>query len=155
MHSRIALAVALLVAGMPSAAYGATDIPPVLATGAGVLGLLFAVALLIAMLSLRRIAEGAAIAENIKWAVLAVLCLTASLLAGWAARWLSDGFSAEYARLGADLLSVVALAFFGIYFLRVRHAMNRFLARLTGEEQLLAAIVDPDIVRLVPEEGQR
>lgn len=152
MRYRIVLITALLSAGMPSAAYAVTDVPPILATGAGVLGLLFACALLVAMLSLRKIAEGAAIAENIKWAVLAVLCLTASLLAGWVARWLPEASSAEYARLGADLLSVVALAFFGIYFMRVRHAMNRFLARLTGEEQLLAAVVDPDLVESVREE---
>lgn len=108
--------------------------------------MLLASALLIAMVSLRRIAEGAAIAENIKWAVLAVLCLTASLLVGWMGRWLPEAVSPEYSRLGADLLSVVALAFFGIYFMRVRAAMNRFLTRLTGEDQLFAAVIDPDTV---------
>jgi hypothetical protein len=117
----------------------------VLATGAGVLGLLFAVALLLGMISLRRIAEGSAIADNIKYGVLAVLCLTASVLFGWIARWLPDALSADQARLGADLLSAVALAFFGIYFFRVRQAMKRFLTVLTGEHQMLATVVDPDM----------
>ncbi len=144
MHLRIASAAALVVFGVPASAYGTTgDVPPLLSAGAGVLGLLFAAALLVGMLSLKRITDGSAIAENIKYAVLAVLCLAASLLVGWLGRWIPETFSAERARLGADLLSVVALAFFGIYFLRVRMAMTRFLARLTGEEQMIATVIDP------------
>jgi len=146
MRIRIVLAAALVALTVPSSAYGLTgEVPPLLASGAGVVGLLFSIALLLTMLSLRKIAEGAAIAENIKWAVLAVLCLTASLLVGWIGRWLPSTFSPDHARLGADLLSVVALAFFGIYFVRVRYAMTRFLARLNGEEQLLTAVVDPHL----------
>ncbi len=90
-----------------------------------------------------RIAEGAAIAENIRYAVLAVLCMTASVLIGWVGRWLPV-LSAEHARLGADLLLTAAMALFSVYFVRVRLAMSRFLKRLTGEEQLLAAVIDPD-----------
>lgn len=127
----------------PSAAYGMGEVPPLLSAGAGVLGLLFAAALLVAMLSVRCLAEGAAIAENIKYAVLAAVCLAASLLAGWVARWVPT-FSVDHARLGGDLLSVVALALFGIYFVRVRGAMVRYLGLLNGEEQLLTAVVDPD-----------
>lgn len=142
---RLATLTALLFAVLPATAYGASsDIPPVLSSGAGVLGLLFAAALLAGMLSLRRITVGAAIAENITWAVLAVLCLAASLLVGWIGRWLPAEFSAERARLGADLLSVASLALFGVYFWRVRLAMTRLLDRLCGEEQLLTTVVDVD-----------
>lgn len=141
-HRQRVLGCALCAALIPSPAYGMGEVPPVLATGAGVLGLLFAAALLVAMLSLRRLAEGAAIADNIKYAVLGAVCLAASLLASWTARWV-PAFSVDQARLGGDLLSVVALAFFCIYFLRVRAAMVRYLGMLTGEQQLLTAVVDP------------
>lgn len=140
---RLVLACTLWGVTVPSAAYGMGEVPPVLATGAGVLGLLFAVALLVAMLSIRKLAEGAAIAENIKYAVLGAICLSASLLAGWVARW-AYALSVDQVRLAGDLLSVVALAFFGIYFMRVRAAMVRYLGLLTGEEQLLTAVVDPE-----------
>lgn len=139
---QLVLGCALCAALSTSPAYGMGEVPPVLATGAGVLGLLFAAALLVAMLSVRRLAEGAAIAENIKYAVLGAVCLAASLLAGWMTRWV-PAFSVEQARLGGDLLSVVALAFLCIYFLRVRTAMVRYLGMLTGEQQLLTAVVDP------------
>lgn len=149
MRTRILLGTAAIGCSLPSTAYGATgDVPPALATGAGVFGLLFAAALLMGMLSLKRIAEGAAIAENIKYAVLAVLCLAASLLVGWIGRWMPEAVSGDRARLGADLLSIVAMAFFGIYFFRVRLAMSRFLTHLAGEEQMLATVLDPE-----PERG--
>lgn len=142
---RLAIPTALLATALPAAAYGApTDIPPALSSGAGVLGLLFAAGLLAGMLSLRRITVGAAIAENITWAVLAVLCLSASLLVGWIGRWLPAELSVDRARLGADLLSVASLALFGVYFWRVRMAMTRLLHRLCGEEQLLGAVADVD-----------
>lgn len=129
---------------LPSSAYAtAGDVPEALAVGAGVVALIAAAALLLGMLSLARIAEGAAIAENIQYAVLAVLCLCASVLMTWMARWVPQ-FSIEHARLGADLLSVVTMVLFGVYFFRVRQAMSHFLRRLTGEEQLLTTVVDPD-----------
>lgn len=138
------LATALALA-LPSAAYAAADsVPPVLSAGAGVLALAATAFLLFGMLSLARLAEGAVIAENIHYAILAVVCLSASVLIGWIGRWTPDSFSAEQARLGADLLSVASAALFGVYFVRVRLAMSRFLKRLTGEEQLLTAVLDPD-----------
>lgn len=139
----VLLVTATLLA-VPTPAYAtAGQVPAALSIGAGVAALVAAVVLLAAMLAVARIAEGAAIAENIRYAVLAVVCLSASVLMGWIARW-APAFSVEHARLGADLLAVVAMALFGVYFVRVRLAMTRFLRRLTGEEQLLAAVIDPD-----------
>lgn len=145
MHrSGLLLTTALLLA-VPAPAYAMStgDVPQWLAIGAGVAALIAAAVLLAGMLAVAKIAEGAAIAEHIRYAVLAVICMTASVLIGWVGRWLPV-FSAEHARLGADLLLVAAMALFSVYFVRVRLAMSRFLKRLTGEEQLLAAVIDPD-----------
>ncbi len=139
----VLLATAVFLATPTPAHATAGQVPPALSIGAGVAALAAAVALLAAMLAVARIAEGAAIAENIHYAVLAVVCLSASVLVGWIARWV-PALSVEHARLGADLLAVAAMALFGVYFVRVRLAMTRFLRRLTGEEQLLAAVIDPD-----------
>lgn len=142
---------------VPSPALGLTgQVPEVLSIGAGVAALVAAAALLGAMYAVARIAEGAAIAENIQYAVLAVVCLSASVLMGWIARWVPS-LSMAHARLGADLLSVAAMALFGVYFVRVRMAMSRFLHRLNGEEQLLTAVIGPDSetdAGTVPAEGE-
>ncbi len=144
---RVALITGLLVLGVPSSAYavGAGEVPQSLLTGSGLVGLVAAAVLLLEMLSLRKLAQGAAIADNITYAILAVVCLTASVLVGWIARFVPTGFSAEQARLGADLLSIVAMVLFGVYFHRVWRAMSRFLGRLTGEEQNLISVIDVDV----------
>ena len=135
----------LLVFLLPSAAYAAAgDVPVLLSSGAGGAALLAAAALLLVMLSLRRLASGAAIADNISFAVLAVICLAASVLAGWVERIAPAGVSAEHVRLGADLLALTAIVLFGVYFYRVRQAMVRFHDLLAGEDELLAAVLDPD-----------
>ncbi|MDY0341560.1 MAG: hypothetical protein RBS17_10170 [Coriobacteriia bacterium] len=145
MLQRVLPAGLVLAMVLPSSAYAVQgDVPVALGLGAGIATLLTAAGLLVVMLSLRRLARGAAIAENISFAVLAVVCLAASILVGWLARLAGDAVSPELARLGADLLGLLAMVFFGIYFHRVQRAMARFLTHLTGEEQLLAAVIDPD-----------
>ena len=144
--SRVALIAGLLVLGVPASAYAADAVPQVIVTGSGVIGLIAAAVLLLEMLSLRKLAQGAAIADNITYAILAVVCLAASFLVGWIARFVPTGLSAEQARLGADLLSTVAMVLFGVYFHRVWRAMSRFLGRLTGEEQNLLSVIDVDAV---------
>jgi len=119
------------------------EVPEALSVGAGVIALLAAAALLREMLALRTLACGAAIANNLSYVVLAVLCLAASVLVGWLARFVPAGISAEHARLGAELLSVMAIVLFIVYFARVRRVMSRYLKRLTGEEQLLATVTEP------------
>lgn len=145
MHRYRLLLPAVALLALPAPAYGVTGggVPEGLAIGAGVAALIAAAVLLAGILAVARIANGAAIAQHIQYAVLAVLCMSASVLTGWLARWLPS-FSADHARLASDLLLVVAMALFAIYFVRVRLAMSRFLKRLTGEEQLLAAVVDAD-----------
>lgn len=144
MRRPIVLLATVVFLAVPCPAYATPgEVPQALSIGAGVAALAAAVALLMAMYAVARIAEGAAIAENIRYAVLAVLCLSASVLMGWIARWVPS-LSVEHARLGADLLAVAAMALFGVYFVRVRLAMSRYLRRLTGEEQLLTAVIDPD-----------
>ena len=118
--------------------------PSALTFVVGVVGLVLAALLLVEMLSLRKIAEGSAVASHISYAVLAVVCLAAAVLTGWVAGYVPDALSAAQASLGADILVVASMAFFAVYFLRVRRAMSRFLKRVTGEEQLVAGAIDPE-----------
>jgi hypothetical protein len=136
----VAVLAAVLILGIPSPAYalGAT-IPEVVLTCSGIVALVVAALLLVEMLALRKLAQGAAIADNITYAILAVVCLAASVLAGWVSRFVPTGFTAEQ-----DLLSVAAMVLFGIYFFRVWRAMSRFLGLLTGEEQNLISVIDVD-----------
>lgn len=137
----VASALALLASPAPAFARDAVaEVSPVITTGAGIVALLLAAALLLEMLSLRKLSMGSALAENITFAVLATVCLAASVLVGWVGRFLDSSFSAEQARLGSDLLGIVAIAFFGIFFHRVRRAMSRFLSRITGQDDLIAAM---------------
>lgn len=145
---RLALggAMALSAALVPASyAYaGAGDLLPGLGMAAGALALLSSALLLREMLQLRAVARGAAIADNVSYVVLAALCLAASVLVGWIQRFLPLGFSADHARLGSDLLAVVAMVLFVIYFSRVRGVMSRYLKRLSGEAQLLTAVMDEE-----------
>lgn len=143
---RLAATTTAILFAFPAAAFAqdGSGIQPIISMGAGVVALVVAALLLVEMLSLRKLAQGAAIADNITYAILGVACLTASVLAGWIARYVPSGFTTEQARLGADLLSIAAMVLFGIYFFRVRRAMSRFLGRLTGLEQNLVSVLEPD-----------
>ncbi len=142
--SRFALLTTGLVLAMPSAAFAQDGTSAAISTGAGVVALVVAAMLLLEMLALRKLAQGAAIADNISYAILGVACMATSVLVGWVSRYVPTGFTAEQARLGADLLSIVSMVLFGIYFFRVRRAMSRFLGRLTGQEQHLISVLEPD-----------
>ncbi len=136
--------IAVLVAAPQAAHASSLSAPEALRFGGGLVGLAVAVVLLLQLVGLRRLVEGAAIAENILYAVLAALCLVTAVILGWVEGLVSTGFSAEHARLGADLLTVAAMFFLVVYFMRVKRAMRRFLTHLTGEAQMLTAVVDPD-----------
>lgn len=141
---------------VPAPAYASSAaVEQTIATGAGVLALIAAAALLVEMLSLRKLASGAAIADNITYAVLGTMCLAASVLVGWVARFLPAGLTADQARLGSDLLVLASLVLFGVYFFRVRRAMSRFLGRLSLEEQDLVGALDPDVTDDALQEGER
>ncbi|MDI6712861.1 MAG: hypothetical protein QMD96_06440 [Anaerosomatales bacterium] len=141
---------------VPTPAYAAgAGVEQTISIGAGVLALIAAAALLVEMMSLRKLASGAAIADNITYAVLGTMCLAASMLVGWVARFLPAGMTADQARLGSDLLVLASLVLFGIYFFRVRQAMSRFLGRLSLEEQDLVGALDPDVSDDALQEGER
>lgn len=148
------LAAVALAVPAPAYASGA-GAEQAISTGAGVLVLVAAAGLLIEMMSLRKLASGAAIADNITYAVLGTMCLAASVLLGWVARFLPAGLTADQARLGSDLLVLASLVLFGIYFFRVRQAMSRFLGRLSREEQDVVGALDPDAADDALQEGER
>lgn len=143
---RVLIMALIMAGGLPSAAYAHTGdaVQSGVTTVAGTAALVVAAVLLVEMLSLRRLAAGSAIADNITYAVLAVVCLAASVLAGWVARFVPAGFTAEQAQLGADALGLASMALFLVYFFRVRRAMSKFLGRLSGMEQGLVSALDPD-----------
>jgi len=144
----ITTVLAFVVVPAPAFAYsGDAGVNPVLSTGAGVIALVLVALLLLEMLSLRRVAEGSALAENITYAVLATVCLAASVLVSWVGRFLDSSFSADQARLGSDLLGIAAIALFGVFFHRVRRAMSRFLSGFATSDDDLVAALDEDARR--------
>ncbi|PKQ21133.1 MAG: hypothetical protein CVT66_01360 [Actinobacteria bacterium HGW-Actinobacteria-6] len=154
--SKLAPMTLVLLFALPSVAVArdASGVYSIVSTGAGIGTLVVAAALLVVMLSLRRLAEGSAIADNITYAILGVICLATSVLVGWVSEVVSVGFTAEQARLDADLLAIVAMVFLGIYFFRVRRAMSKFLGRLTGQEQNLISVLEPDAELPGNEDGE-
>ena len=154
--SKLAPMTLVLLFALPSVAVASesSGVYSIVSTGAGIGTLVVAAVLLIEMLSLRKLAEGAAIADNITYAILGVICLATSVLVGWVAEVASVGFTAEQARLDADLLAIVAMVFLGIYFFRVRSAMSKFLGRLTGQEQNLISVLEPDAKLPGDEDGE-
>lgn len=112
-------------------------IPVALETSVGVIALAVAIALLVSVEALYRVAKGGAIVQSISYVVAAVLSLAASVLVGWLSRFPEIGISPGQARLGSELLAVAAMVFFAIYFIRVREALSRFLS---GSQDVLAKI---------------
>jgi hypothetical protein len=142
----IALTACALLAA-PAPAYATTTpggialpAPPALVVG--LLGLAFAIVLLIEVAALRRVAEGSAVADNVTYVVLGTLCLAASVLAAWIPRVVDLGAEGGDVRSAVDGLVVVSMAFFAIYFFRVRAALQRFLRVLSAEDALAAAQLD-------------
>jgi len=115
----------------PQAAMAATAetvaIPDWLSMGAGIVGLLVAVALLIDAVLLRRVSEGSMIAENIVYMMLAVVCFGASMLARFMLQLDQFQEVASLVTLAADLLMTAGMALLTLYFYRVRTAMTRYL----------------------------
>lgn len=112
-------------------AYAVDEVPPVVETTVGGAALVLAIVLLVDVLALRRVAEGAAIAESIMSVVAAVVCLAASVLSGWVGRFM-PGFVSSGFRLISDFLVLASMAFFAYYFYRVRRALQRFLKGATA-----------------------
>lgn len=117
----------------------AAVVPQGLDIGVGAVALVLAVVMLLDVLALRRVASGAAIAEYVSLVMAAVLCLAASVLSEWLVRFLPWDDVTPQAELASDLLVIAAMAFFALYFFRVRRAMVRFLNRFTEEEAFVRA----------------
>lgn len=139
---------ALGVAAVPRIAFAHPTnggVPLGISAGTGVLALLFAVGLLVQILSLSKIARGSAIADNVSYAVLSAVCLAASVLVSWIGTQILGDASAAQARLGADMLVVVSMAFLGIYFMRVRAAMARFLNGIAAEQDDIVVSINESV----------
>jgi hypothetical protein len=99
-----------------------------------------AVALLIAALGLQRVARGSAIADNISYVVAGCLCLGASVLGDWVVRFVPEGLTSVQVALSSEVLTLVAIVLFCVYFMRVRAALRRFLnVAEAGEAELARA----------------
>jgi hypothetical protein len=125
---------------VPSLAFAA-DTPanePIM-WGIGLVTLLAAIVLLVIALGLARVAQGSAMAENISYVVAACVCLAASVLAMWASRFAPRGAVADQVAIGGQALIIAAIAFFCIYFFRVRSALKRFLSVVSGQDALAQA----------------
>lgn len=115
---------------------GAVTVPPALSVGAGTVTLLIACFLMLDALALRNVAKGAAFADNISYVMACVLCLVASVLAGFVAGLLPAELSPQLVRFAADLLVTASMAFLGVYLFRVRRAVQRFISVLDDESML-------------------
>ncbi len=125
----LVLSVAILWT-VPAFAFAATDsagaVPTWLTIMLRGLSLVAVAFLLVDATLLRRVASGGAIAENISFLVLGVMCLAASVLFGYFAAILPD-LSAEQAALGSDALVLLALVLLALYFGRMRLTLTAYL----------------------------
>jgi hypothetical protein len=93
----------------------------------GIFSLLAAAFLLVDAVLLRRVAHGGAIAENISFMVLGVICLAASVLVRWVAGFLPADASLPQTGLASDGLVLLSMVFLALYFWRVRSALANYL----------------------------
>lgn len=116
----------------------AVAIPGWLSMGAGIVGLLVAVALLVDAILLRRVSEGSMIAENIVYMMLAVVCFGASMLARFMLQLDQFQEVISLVTLAADLLMTAGMALLTLYFYRVRTAMTRYLQSARAYQEAAA-----------------
>lgn len=134
----VALVVVFVVPQFILAATGDGEWPEWASNMIGIASLGIAIVLMIDVVALRRISEGSAIAENISYLVLGVICLAASVLFGWVGSWLPIGMSAAQARLAADGLTMLAMAFLAIYFYLLHSALSGYLRKARAYADSLA-----------------
>jgi hypothetical protein len=120
--------------------------------GAEIASLASAAVLLAYVFAMAKVADGSAMAENINLVAAAAICLAASVLATWGARFMPDALTEDQSRLASQLLIIVAMVLFTLYIARVRRALLRFLNAATHAEEMLAAVQVPDI-EPVPDTG--
>ncbi len=122
-------------------------IPTWLSTGMGIFALLAAAVLLVQVTALRRVAAGAVFAEHMVYVTGGILLLSASVLVGRVVGLVDLGIDPAEARLFADALVGVSMVLLGVYLVRVRRAMQRYLAVLSGE----AAVARAHVGDVVPD----
>jgi len=121
----------------PVAAQGVE--PSWLPVALSLIGLLVAVFLLIEVWQLRRISLGGAIGENIRYVILATICLAGASLADWILNFVTVGFTAGQIEFARMLLVVAAMALLAVYFLMVRRVFTGYLKAMTEMEQVAAS----------------
>jgi hypothetical protein len=126
--------IAMLVVPAPAWAAPEFDAPATLSTVTGIMTLLLALGMLLVVVELRRVAAGSAIARKISYVVAGALCLAASVLAGFVDRFVASWLSVDEVRAGADLLVLLSMGFFVLYFNAVRGSLVSFLDGLNAEE---------------------
>jgi len=94
----------------------------------GIASLLAAAFLLVDAVLLRRVARGGAIAENINFLMLGVICLAGSVLSRWSVDRLSTWVEVPQPWLASDALVLLAMVLMGLYFWRVRKALEGYLS---------------------------
>jgi hypothetical protein len=130
MRIRVALASVAVLVVAPAQAYAATATADSASWAGyliGVFSLLAAAFLLVDAVLLRRVAHGGAIAENISFMVLGVICLAASVLVKWVAGFLPADVSLPQAELASDGLVLLSMVLLALYFWRVRSALANYL----------------------------
>ncbi|TLM66844.1 MAG: hypothetical protein FDZ70_10275 [Actinobacteria bacterium] len=135
----LALAAALVLA-FPAAAFAMSPTQGASAARVAVdaIALAVAIALLLDVLALRRVAEGSMFGENLVLVLVAVICLSASVLAGWVQLFMPT-FDAEQVAFTRDLLILASMIVMGVYFFGVRRAMMRFVRAYPGADDMAPA----------------
>jgi len=94
----------------------------------GIVSLIAAAFLLVDAVLLRRVAKGGAIAENINFLMLGIVCLAGSVLSRWVVDRLPAWVEVPQPWLASDALVLMAMVLMGLYFWRVRKALEGYLS---------------------------
>jgi hypothetical protein len=130
---KIAALATTLFAALPSIALAAEPFSSAsfgVHLGLSLVGLVIAVLLLVEALTVRKLAQGGAVAERIGLVVLAVVCLAASALAEWGTNFVVD-LTLEQTQLASEVLVIVAMGLLAAYFWNVRSTMARYMRAST------------------------
>ncbi|MDZ4169629.1 MAG: hypothetical protein U1E26_08235 [Coriobacteriia bacterium] len=123
----------------PAPAYAVESLPTsvdsLIRLGISLVGLLIAALLLLEARKLGKAAAGGAIAEKLRYVVLATLCLASSALAEWVLNFVPMVTMAQV-QLASEVLVIVAMALLALYFASVRHGLTSFMKAMTGSQLL-------------------
>lgn len=143
---RTIAALAAVMMAIPAVAYGAPRgaymVPHWLSIAVGLAGLVISLVLLLTVHTLRNVAGGSMMADNIVYIMLAVICLAASMIARWVGIVATDDGLTQLVSLAGDLLVTAGMALLGLYFHRVRVGMTRYLKAATEYSRSLEAHED-------------